>query len=259
MITRFAWPIGAMLLLVVLCGIPVSVPTGDDFTIPATKQTPSVQPVTPGTMITQQFPATGSLIQSIDLQFGARRMTNGSAVRVSLAAEQGGNWQLLNESRIPTQDIVDGRTTTLPFNPPVKVVPGQSLRLTVRPDTDAATAITWLTNSSYAAEHFALTVNDVPQTGTARFGVTYEPLHRRLFQLIGPVFNRVMVLLNSFWRTVFIIAGALFIATLLIMFWQQPQESTVPLAVDSNADKAILDVAETSDAPLHRSGQEGQG
>jgi len=29
--------------------------------------------------------------------------------------------------------------------------------------------------------------------------------------------------------------------------------------VDSNADEAILDAAETSDAPLHRSGQEGQG
>ena len=259
MITRFAWLIGAMLLLVILCGIPVSVPLGDDFTIPATKQPQSIQPFTPDTMVTQQFPATGSVIQSINLQFGARRVPNGGAVRVSLAAEQGGNWQLLNESRILTQDITDGRTTNLPFTPAVKVIPGQSLRLTVQPDADAATAITWLTNPNYAAEHFALTVNGVPQTGTARFGVTYEPLHGRLFQLIGPVFHRVTVLMNGFWRTVFITAGALFIATLLFVFRQQPQESTVPLAVDSNADEAILDAAESSDAPLHRSGQEGQG
>lgn len=259
MIVRGVWGIGMVLFLVILCAIPVSVPVGDDITVPASKQTQSIQPLAANTIVIQQFPATGSTIQSIDFQFGIQQSANPGTVQVSLAAEQGGKWQLLNESRIAIADIVNGRTTTLPFSPPLNVVAGQSLRLTVQSDAEAATAVNWLTNPSYTVDRFALMVNGVPQMGTARFGVTYEPLHRRLFQLIGPVFQRITVTLNGFWRTVFIAASALFLATLLAVIWQQSREAAVLPVIDSNVDKAILDSADTSDAQVHRSGQEGQG
>lgn len=259
MSTRLVRILVAVGIFVALGLVPVSIPTGDDVTIPGTKTPQPIQPFTAQTVVTQQFPATGTTIREVTLQLGVLRRGSHGTLHISMTADRGGSWQPLGETLLATDDLSDGQPTIVPFSSPLTVTVGQLLRLSVQPDAGAATAIVWLVNPTEQRDQYTLTVNDAPQTGVARFGVTYEPRRGRLFMLVGAVFGRITVLMNGFWRGVFLVSVALFVVAMCILLWRLPDEAADDPIVDSAEDEAILRPVGTSGAPVLHSGQEGQG
>ncbi len=260
------WPWAAIAtlvaLVVVALVVPVSLPTGDDINVPKGEMPQTVGALTTETTVTQQFLATGTAIRSVAMQFGTYRRTNRGTLRITVLAYQDAQWRNLAAQSLPTQTLGDNEFATITFDPPLSVTIDQRLRLTVQSDADEARAVTWWVNPDYAPAGDMLFVNDKPERGTARFSMTFASRQGTAVTMLGALFNRASILLNTGQRAALILAIVVLLAGILTFGRRLPDApDALPVAdggVDRDDEGSILHLIDTTGA-RRRSEQEGQG
>lgn len=192
--------VGLALLLLGL--LPVSIPTGDDTTVPGG---PALQPVGgifDGITVTQRFPAAGAEISAIALQLATYRRVNAGALDLTVYAETAGEWRPIAGRTTSKELVKDNAYHTFTFSPPLVVRKDQPLALEVRADGDAGQAVSWWMNPAWAPEGFQLLVNGQPQPGTGRFTVQYARRSGPLIMLLPRFWDRLTVFLDPLWQIV---------------------------------------------------------
>lgn len=217
------WLIGVGVLVTLAAAlVPVSLPRGDDVEVPDSARHRPVGYLTRGVVVTQYFPATGTAIRSLSIQFGTYMRENPGTVHVMLEEYDPAGWRTRAEADIPAAGLADNAFAVMPFPSPLTVTVGRPLRLTVQGNvTDATQAVTLWENPMYAVQDYALTVNGVPQAGAVRFAVQYGRANGPLYALAGAFVARATPLLNDVWRVVLLTAIGVSIAGLLLLIGRQ--------------------------------------
>lgn len=226
--TRLRRVAAALLMAVAFATIallPVTVPTADDTNPP----TPSpaadgaenpgrpVGPLYGGKTAEQQFPAGGTGIRSVAFAPGTYRRTNRGVARVTIQAMHDGKWQELATRAIDKQALKDNIFYSIAFSPPLAVAAGQPIRILLQSDGEMGDAIAWWSNTRWQPDGYLLSLDGMPQDGTALFRVSYAPATGRLFQLLGPIWERATVFLDPFWRIVLVVGLGLLAGGLVLI------------------------------------------
>jgi hypothetical protein len=209
-----------LLILAFVALLPVTVPTADESGVPPPgppTTTPSTGTSTPGVATTrpvgalygtitakQDFPAAGARIASVALFLGTYQRANQGDAQVVVQANVAGEWKDLATRTVAKTELANNAYDTLSFSPPLTVAKGQPLQLLLRSDGGSGDAITWLVDTNWQPQGYALYYDDAPQPGTARFLVSYAPDTGRLFQVLGPLWGRLTVFLDPLWQVVLI-------------------------------------------------------
>lgn len=229
---RRAAPIAiGVLILAFIALLPVTVPTADESGVPPpglptaapSTSTPGVATTRPvgalyGTITAKQdFPAAGARIDSVALFLGTYQRTNHGDAQVVVQSSVAGAWKDLATRTVAKTDLTNNAYYTLAFSPPLTVAKGQPLQLLLRSDGGSGNAITWLVDTSWQPQGYALFYDDTPQQGTARFLVTYAPDSGRLFQVLGPLWRRLTIFLNPLWQVVLIFGCCVLAASFVVL------------------------------------------
>jgi len=207
--------IGAIFLAIVAF-FPVRVPTADESGIllpgvptvapvATAANTPAIHPIGglySGITAQQRFPANGARVRSIALFLGTYLRENHGSLKVTIQTDAAGTWQDLATQTVNEATIKDNAYQTFDFSPGITVRKGQTLQILVTADGDANNAVTWWVNGGLRPEGYALFYNGTLQEGTARFIVSYTAASGHLFEVVGPLWQRLTVFLDPLWQIV---------------------------------------------------------
>jgi hypothetical protein len=139
----------------------------------------SISPVTEifdGIAVTQEFRAVETKITSIQLELATYARKNRGSLTVAVDRRVSGAWQELARITVEKSEIVDNAYHAFNFQPPLGVKVGQRIALTLTADGERSDAITWWSSPEWQLPEHRLFVNGKPESGTAHFRVTYDPL-----------------------------------------------------------------------------------
>ncbi|MDQ6831816.1 MAG: hypothetical protein M3008_00325 [Chloroflexota bacterium] len=220
--TQRRWTTALLLAIAAVAAIaflPVAVPTADATISPAPASEDAgraVGPLSGGRTATQEFPAGGTKIRSVALLLATYKRTNRGTAQITVQANTDGQWTNLATRAIDKENLRDNGFATITFSPPLAVVPGQPVRIILQSDGAAGAAIAWWSNTRWRPDGYVLTADGTGQDGTARFQVSYAPATGRLFRMLGPVWDRLTVFLDPFWRVVLALGFGFLIGGLVL-------------------------------------------
>lgn len=225
---RIRWVLIALAVVAILGVIallPVTMPTADTTDIPAPPSAANggenvsdlVGPIDGGKVAIQTFPATGARIRSVALLIGTYQRTNHGTARVTVQASIAGEWRELAAQTIAKETLQDTMYYVISFSSPLRVSPGQPLRILLEADGGPGDAIAWRANTRWDPSGYMLTFDGKEQEGTARIRVSYAPASGHLFRMLGPVRERLTVFLNPFWQFVLILGFGLLIGSIVLL------------------------------------------
>lgn len=229
--------LSAVLILMAVLFIgsrPVTVPTTDDTSVPAASAPPlpgkpipientdadpdrTIGDITNSIIVRQQFVASGERINTISLLFSNYRHVNHGVVQITVQTDVSGEWKDVATQIINKDAIQDNGWQTLDFTPPLTSTKNQRFLMTIRADGGPNDAVSLWRNGEYRPDGFLLTVNDQREDGSLRFQVGYMLRSGRLFTMLGPIWDRLTVFLDPFWRVVFLLGLSTFIGTIALI------------------------------------------
>lgn len=164
-----------------------------------------------GGTVAQEFPAAGTEITEAALVLATYQRDNSGTIQVMVQAQANGQWQTLGSRTVRKASLRDNVLNAVTFDPPLAVKRGQSLRIVLQADGSEQNAITWWINPSYQRPGFALSRDGESVPGAAQFQISYGRRTGRLAGMIGPLWTRATLFLDTLWRVV-LAAGLLMLA-----------------------------------------------
>ena len=218
----------AVVLLAIVAFLPVTVPTADDSGAPPISGAASGSDGSPATdrpigglfqgiEAKQLFPATGTRIRSVALFLGTYKRENHGTLRVSLQVNAAGTWRELATRKVNETEIKDNAYQTIAFSPALVVPKGEMVQILVTADGSEKDAVTWWVNGAWQPEGYALFYNGTRQEGIARFLVSYTTKSGRLFQVVGPIWQRLTIFLGPLWQAVLVFGLCVVVGGFLLL------------------------------------------
>lgn len=181
-----------------------------------------------GVTVAQEFPTTGTAIAAVSLVLATYQRANSGTMQVMMQARTGGQWQTLGSRTVEKTTLQDNVLNAVTFDPPLAVKRGQTIRIVLQADGDVRNAISWWLDPSYQRPGFALFLNGDPLPGTAQFEVSYARASGRLAGMIGPVWSRVTVFLDPFWRIVLVVGTLVLLGSFFALGRYLPDRAAAP-------------------------------
>jgi hypothetical protein len=212
-------PLAVVALALLAIGfLPISIPTEDDtstsgapngppdYSAPAVSAgdttTHAIGPIGSGTVVTQDFPAGGTSVASLSFFLGITQRIDQGTMTVTLQTQQNGQWAPIATQTIDEAHLKDKSFSTLSFAPPLAVARGQTIRIALAADPGADAAVTGYANLLWNTPDFPLFVNGDRQQGAAIIRVSYARATGRVFQMLGPLWDRATIFLDPLWRAI---------------------------------------------------------